>query len=153
MFHTCTANRSIGFPFSSIQLHSSWKVENWIFERKLHLSPTHTSFSPVQLHNACKESSACNEQRSQVGVWIIVLRTRLCLVGREFLHARHSICLYLLGTSRDHSFFHTFLSTSVWVPRTGFSSKSFRNLYPDLQLYLTISCEKPKQNIFCLASR
>ena len=95
ILHTWIANRSIGFPFSKIQLHNSLKSAKWILERKFHLSPSHTSFKLVQLHNACKVSSACKEQRSQLGFCKIVLRTRFCFVGREFLHARHSRFLYL----------------------------------------------------------
>ena len=84
----------------------------------------------------------------------MVLRTRFCFVGSEFLQARHNMFLYLFGTSRDQMHFQTFLSTSKRVLTSEFSSKCLRNLYPDLQLYCpsTVKGQYKKSSIWLQGS-
>lgn len=108
--HTWIAKSSVGFPFSITHLHNSLKSANTSLVLKLYLSPSRTSSKPEQLQKACNESSACKEHCSHFGFSIIVFRVSFCFVGREFLHARHTRFLYLLGTPRDQMLFQKFLS-------------------------------------------
>ena len=70
---------------------------------------------------------------------MIVFRVRLSFVRREFLLACHTRFLYLFGTSKDHMLFHNFFSKSGCVSSLDPASNSFRNLYPNLQLYCPFS--------------
>ena len=75
----------------------------------------------------------CSWQTSQLSFWIIFLRTRLSLVGKEFLVALQTKFFTLLSTGRFqlacHNDFN--LETSNW-PGCAFWCSRCRNWYPDL---------------------
>ena len=76
----------------------------------------HSSASFRQLYNACFTSSMCSWQTSRLPFWIIFLRIRLSLVGKEFLVALQTKFFTLLSTGRFqiacHNDFN--LETSNW---------------------------------------
>ena len=129
--HTWIAKSSGDFSFSIIHLHKCLKSANTSLVWKLHLSPSQTSSKTEQPHRACNESSMFEEHRSHVGLSMIVFRVKFSFVGREFLHALHTMFLYLFGTSKDQMHFQKFLSKSGYVSSSDSASKSLRNLYPD----------------------
>ena len=83
-------------------------------------------------------SSWCILQISHKLSVMIFCWTRFALVGKEFVQARQTRFLTLLGTSRPHIFFHKGFMDSVF---DGPGCSSCKNLYPDLTEYSPFELE------------
>ena len=134
IIQTRIAKSSIGFPFSTLHLHNSLKSANTSLCLKFHLSPSHTSSKPEQLQSACNESSACREQRSQMGLSIKFFRSDFVLLeGISYMHAKTS-CPPPIEYSPQHP------SPNPWEIYTRACNCTAR------------CSERPIQDILCLAS-
>ena len=100
------------------------------------LSSNQTVSNSVQFHNACKGSSKAKEKRSHVGSVMMVRRTRFFFEATVFLYALQMKFMILFGVRKDQTPFHKSFTLS-WLLSCLYSSISpFKNLYPDLQVYL-----------------
>lgn len=103
------------------QESSSLKSINLVVSLQAHAdASSQTTLSSLHVQSACRVVSVSSLHRSQIGFSMMVWRTRLSLVGKEFRHALQmwffilfGVCRAQMAFQRAFFLFHISFSTST----------------------------------------